>query len=346
MTVTSITRSITHTLDGTTTVFAIPYKWLDNAWISVERNGVVLSNGADYTLSGVGEASGQVTLASPGTAGWDLIITRTVPLTQLTRFRNRGGFLADDIEAMADTLTMIAQQLVGGSLVPSGLDAALYQLPEPDALKLLGWNSTATGLINVSRAQIVTDGGGGGGGGSFDIAALTELAETPANDDFLPLQDTSAGAARKASFANVLGALLGDARYYVTSQSFTAAVEAHVRFATAAHTTLQRTSYSTSTWELTATASTRVFFAAHVALASVSPGGSATLIAQKNGSEVVGFDYDKVEADGTSRTLVVRVFGVVSMEAGDTLRWRLTSSVNASLVTTAGYTALNLLEQG
>jgi len=110
MTVTTSARSISYTLDGTTTSFTVPFPWFDDDWLSVTRDGNTLSFGADYTLVGEGEPTGTITLTSAGTAGSDLTITRVVPALQPTRFRNRGAFLADDIEQAFDRLTMLIQQ--------------------------------------------------------------------------------------------------------------------------------------------------------------------------------------------------------------------------------------------
>lgn len=120
--------------DDVATEFAFSFRILEDEHIQViqSADGVdtTLSLGSDYTVSGVGSASGSVILAAPLPTGETLTIIRSVPLTQTVDLQNQGGFFPDTVERMADLLTMAVQQqaerlnravLVSASDEPSNL---------------------------------------------------------------------------------------------------------------------------------------------------------------------------------------------------------------------------------
>lgn len=87
--------------------------------------------GADYTISGLGAASG-ITInyplsGSPLPATQQLIVTRTVPYTQQTDIANQDGFLPEVIEQALDTVVLQIQQVADevnrGIVVPVGEEA-------------------------------------------------------------------------------------------------------------------------------------------------------------------------------------------------------------------------------
>ncbi|MEO1192849.1 MAG: hypothetical protein AAFY02_13895 [Pseudomonadota bacterium] len=74
-----------------------------------------LALGADYQVSGIGEAAGgAVTLATALKSGQQLIILRDQPFTQGLDLVNQGPFFAEDIEAAFDRGVMRDQQLAEG----------------------------------------------------------------------------------------------------------------------------------------------------------------------------------------------------------------------------------------
>lgn len=120
--------------DDVATEFAFSFRILEDEHIQViqSADGVdaTLSLGSDYTVTGVGSASGSVILAAPLPTGETLTIIRSVPLTQTVDLQNQGGFFPDTVERMADLLTMAVQQqaerlnravLVSASDEPSNL---------------------------------------------------------------------------------------------------------------------------------------------------------------------------------------------------------------------------------
>lgn len=111
MAVSTSTNKITYVSTGGT-VFAYDFKILDATHLDVYLDGV-LSSPATYAVSGVGNAGGgNVTFTSAVTSGVEVLMVRTVPVTQLTVIP--GGtapFPSEAVEDGLDKLTMIVQQL-------------------------------------------------------------------------------------------------------------------------------------------------------------------------------------------------------------------------------------------
>ena len=131
MTIDTATREVSYVMDGATLLFAIPFRWLDNSWITITRRtgtaaAVTLVSGVDYTLAGVRETTGSVTLVSGGTLNDILLITRAAPITQATVFRNRGAYDASNLEDALDKLTVLV-----GQVFDAAADAADRELRVP-----------------------------------------------------------------------------------------------------------------------------------------------------------------------------------------------------------------------
>lgn len=103
-----------------TTVFPYTYKVLDSAHLTVIRTDAddaetTLVLDTDYTMDGVGEASGgNVTYpktGSPLPTGEKLTLVREVPLLQLTDYHNQGGFYPETTEEQFDLDVMMMQSL-------------------------------------------------------------------------------------------------------------------------------------------------------------------------------------------------------------------------------------------
>ncbi|WP_065755378.1 hypothetical protein [Bradyrhizobium paxllaeri] len=102
--------------NGATTVFDYEFRILNEAHIRVIRAqaGIetVLTLGADYTVSGVGDAGGgSITATVAPTAAQTITILRDVPFTQDTDLENQGSYFAETIEAALDLSAMRDQQL-------------------------------------------------------------------------------------------------------------------------------------------------------------------------------------------------------------------------------------------
>ncbi|WP_175813358.1 right-handed parallel beta-helix repeat-containing protein [Burkholderia contaminans] len=169
MTVTTQTQDVTYDGDGSTTDFPVPFYFLLETHIVVDKidaNGALtpLTYGTDYTVSGAGsESGGTVTTTAAYPAGVELHIYRDVPVTQETEYQQNDPFPAKTVEKALDKLTMICQQLASGVL-----NAIRYPLSEfgrdgtlPSALdrakKLISFDDNG----NLSMVPLPTSVGAG-----------------------------------------------------------------------------------------------------------------------------------------------------------------------------------------
>lgn len=132
MTVTSSTSRVEYSGNGSTTVFAYPFRIRDEDTLKVI---LVSSSGVEttqtktthYTVSGVGDASGgSVTMLTAPASGESLVIQRDMPFTQSTDYTSGDPFPAETHEGALDDLVMNDQQQ------NSILDRAI-KAPEQDA---------------------------------------------------------------------------------------------------------------------------------------------------------------------------------------------------------------------
>lgn len=117
-TVPSSTSEVSYSCNGTTTVHAVPFRFLEASHLVVTKTlsgaTTTLTITTDYTVQNTGTVSGgEVTLTagSKCASGYTLRIARAVPLTQGTSFRSQGSFSPAAHENAFDRLTMAAQQL-------------------------------------------------------------------------------------------------------------------------------------------------------------------------------------------------------------------------------------------
>ncbi len=129
MTVSSqISRSGPYLGNGVTTVFDYDFLIVSPDHLEVIRANpagveTVLTIGADYTVSGVGnQGGGSISLTSTPAAGYTITILRNVPFTQETDLENQGSYYPETIEAAFDLAAMrdqqIAEKLDRAILVP------------------------------------------------------------------------------------------------------------------------------------------------------------------------------------------------------------------------------------
>jgi hypothetical protein len=165
MTIASSTGRIQYNGNGTTQAFTVPFYFLDNSHLQVVLTSVasvdtVQTITTNYTVSGSGNpAGGTVTMVVAPALGEKLTIIRSVPLTQSTDLVDNDPLPAEVLETALDKGIMIDQQvqeqLDRAIKVPVG--AGSGTLPAPQANTLIGWNGTATGLINYNPASQVTE---------------------------------------------------------------------------------------------------------------------------------------------------------------------------------------------
>ncbi len=153
-----IARSGPYLGNGVTSSFAYGFRILADTHLrvtTVDGAGIesVLTLGADYSVTGVGNAlGGSVILTAPLAVGLQLVITRDVPATQEVDLENQGAFLAEVIEAALDKAIMLIQQEGERSdrtvTLPVTSDGVSTSLPGAVANAVLGWNADGSALEN------------------------------------------------------------------------------------------------------------------------------------------------------------------------------------------------------
>jgi hypothetical protein len=111
---TQIDRSGPYAGAGTTGPFTVSFRFLDATHLLVIRtDGTgehVLTLTTDYTVAGVGNPTGSVTLVAALPVGQTLTIIRKVPKTQEADYVQNSDFPAESHENALDKLTMISQE--------------------------------------------------------------------------------------------------------------------------------------------------------------------------------------------------------------------------------------------
>jgi len=160
MTIPNTTREITHSGTGVATVFTFPFTVIDATdlrvtLVSSTYGETVQTYLTNYTVTGLGEASGSITMTTAPLAGYTLRIERVVPLTQETDVRNSSSYYPEVIEDTFDRLTMADQQQQAAIDLSLKLDRYAASgvsrvLPAPDAGKILAWATDESSLVNAT----------------------------------------------------------------------------------------------------------------------------------------------------------------------------------------------------
>lgn len=150
---------------GSVGPYTVGFRFLDQTHLRVIKTvddvDANLSLATDYSVAGVGNPTGSVTLVAPLATGEKLTIIRNVPATQEADYVQNDAFPAESHEAALDKLTMLVQQMdetISRSLTlpPSTSSSVSTQLPPPEANFVIGWNEAEDALINVDPASFAT----------------------------------------------------------------------------------------------------------------------------------------------------------------------------------------------
>lgn len=165
MTLSTISNKVSYSFSSTSiTAFTIPFFFIENADISaILRDSTDTETTwtltTDYTVSGAGdESGGTLTAINPLSAGDTLVIKRVEQFTQPSDLPTAGPLPSGTLEEGLDRLTMLAQQLNEvDSRVPQLAATSTYSnltLPDPEADKLIGWNSDGSDLQNITAVDV------------------------------------------------------------------------------------------------------------------------------------------------------------------------------------------------
>lgn len=153
------------TASGGQTSLAFDFPIYDESHIRIIRTrsgtDTTLVLTTDYTVpsGSVGvEAGGVVTLNSGATAGDIYTLLLAVPYARTSDFIVAGDFRAETLNLELDLLTQQNQQIVRDQSyalrLPDSTTLTGVILPAPEASKLIGWDSGATGLSNYALADL------------------------------------------------------------------------------------------------------------------------------------------------------------------------------------------------
>jgi hypothetical protein len=111
MTVSNTTSRNQYTATSGQTVFPYTFEIFDKGDVVVLKNGTALSEGTNYTVSGVGnDNGGNITLTVGATAGDILTIYRDMAYQRTTDYQTSGDFLAQEVNDDFDRLWLAVQQ--------------------------------------------------------------------------------------------------------------------------------------------------------------------------------------------------------------------------------------------
>ena len=144
--------------DGAQTIFPYAYTLGTSADIEVYQNGSLTTA---YTLTGVGSASGgNIVFFQPPAVGVVVFHRRVTAKTQTTDYLPNDAFTAAGHEAAVDKLTRLVQDLVEELSRRPAFTVELLStlrnmaLPDPVALKLLGYNANADGITTFDSSIV------------------------------------------------------------------------------------------------------------------------------------------------------------------------------------------------
>lgn len=161
----TISKSGPYAGAGSAGPFPVDFRFLDQTHLRVILTSTIgidsdLILTTDYTVAGVGDPTGSVTLTVPLATGEKLTIVRNVPLTQEADYVQNDAFPAQSHENAIDKLTMSVQQqqerIDSALTLPPTVSGISTQLPVPSPNNFIGWNPTATGLQNIDPVSLVT----------------------------------------------------------------------------------------------------------------------------------------------------------------------------------------------
>lgn len=185
MTLSSETVRVQYSGDGSTVAFPTTFEfWVDSdVKVILTENGVDTewTDGTQYDITGHisgTQGTGTVTVKTTPTdytpaSGTTLTVKSDIPLTQLTDLTLGGSFPSTDVEQQLNKnvrqIQQIEEEVERAVKLPESSSTTDVEIPEPDAGKVLRWNTAETGFENatltagddVTLPISVSDGGTG-----------------------------------------------------------------------------------------------------------------------------------------------------------------------------------------
>ncbi len=216
MTVTNTDQKDIYSGDAVTLIFAYTFRILQASNLVITITDTLGVNpvidmvlNSDYTVDNVGNpAGGDVTLLLTGQistaplATDTITILREVPLTQNLDLIENDDFPSQSQEDAFDKLTFIDQQQqeqLGRSVtIPASVTGVSVALPVPVADFLLGWNASATALINldpnvVGAANVIASAASAAAALASEVAAASSASAAASSASAAATSETNSG---------------------------------------------------------------------------------------------------------------------------------------------------------
>ena len=128
--------------------------------IAVYRGSTLLTLTTDYTVTINSNGTGSITLTTAGTGNITIVGARAIQRT--SDYTTNGDLFANTLNTDLDSQTIYSQQIAETAdrsiKVPVYAPGSTGLTVNPEANKVLGWDSTGANLINIDAATIATIG--------------------------------------------------------------------------------------------------------------------------------------------------------------------------------------------
>lgn len=177
MTLSNTTSRVSYTATGTNSIYTYTFRIYSASDLLVTTRNIsnvetTLTLTTDYTVTGVGEATGGTVTLTAGnlTAGFVIVIRRVRPITQQEDFRDQFEFFPENHEDAYDKATMVDQQLQ---------DELSRSVMLPETVSPTTFNP-ALPAASVAGAALVVNSAGNGFtyGSTSGVTDTTKVAKT------------------------------------------------------------------------------------------------------------------------------------------------------------------------
>jgi len=202
----------------TTGPFTVSFPFFDLDDLVVYDGETLLVRTTDYTVSGTavddGYSGGTVTLVS-STSNTTITILRDIPVERTTDFPTSGYFSVAALNTALDKIFAILQQIETGvartlRLKDTAGNSVTLTVDDPEAGKVLEWNSSGTGIQNstISLSDVGTNATNAAASASAASTSATAAA-TSATAAAVSATSASASAAAAAASAAAVSGVSG-----------------------------------------------------------------------------------------------------------------------------------------